>query len=167
MTKEITIKRTFDAPRELVFKAWTDPKLVSQWWGPQMFTTPICEIDLRRGGNLYIVMHGPKDSDFDLDLPMRGVFQEFDPPKRLVFTNEALHDENGNPQLATICTVTFSEMGAKTEMTLHITLVKTTPASEAAWAGAEMGWSQSLDKLTQYLVDLQAASRSNKTYATA
>lgn len=152
MLKELTIKRTFDAPRELVFNAWTDPKLVSQWWGPQMFTTPTCEIEPRQGGKLYIVMHGPKGSDFDLDLPMKGIFTEFDPPKRLVFTNEALHDDKGEPQLATICTVTFTEVAGKTEMTLHITLVKTTPASEAAWAGAEMGWNQSLDKLADFVV---------------
>ena len=49
--------------------------------------------------------------------------------------------------MATLCTVTFTEMGGKTEMTLHIVLVKSTPISAAAWAGAEMGWSQSLDKL--------------------
>src|SRR4030066_1794483 len=106
MTQELTIKRTFDAPRELVFKAWTDPKLVTQWWGPTGFTTPICEVDGRQGGKLYIVMHGPKNSDFDIDLPMKGVFQEFDPPSRLVFSNEAMHEEAGIPQLMTVCTVT-------------------------------------------------------------
>ena len=159
MAKELTLKRTFDAPRELVFKAWTDPVLISKWWGPTYFTTPISEVEARKGGKLYIVMHGPKDSDFDLDLPMKGVFQEFDPPRRLVFTNEAMHDENGNPQLATICTVTFAEAGGKTEMTLHIVLVKTTPASEGAWAGAEMGWNQSLDKLTSFIGELALKSK--------
>lgn len=159
MNQELTIKRVFDAPRELVFKAWTDPVLVAKWWGPTYFTTPISEIEPRKGGKLYIVMHGPKGTEFDLDLPMRGVFQEFDPPKRLVFTNEALHDENGNPQLETFCTVTFTEVGEKTEMTLHIVLVKTTPAAEAAWAGAEMGWNQSLDKLAEFLPSLLNVSR--------
>lgn len=156
MEKELTLKRVFDAPRELVFKAWTDPSLISRWWGPNEFTTPVSEVEPRQGGKLHIVMHGPKDSPFDLDLPMKGVFQEFVPPSRLVFTNEALHDENGVPQLATICTVTFTEMGEKTEMILHVTLVKTTSAAEAAWAGAEMGWSQSLDKLSSLLTKLEA-----------
>jgi uncharacterized protein YndB with AHSA1/START domain len=147
MDNTITLKRTFNAPRELVFKAWTDPSLLSKWWGPAYFTTPICEVDPRPGGKLYIVMHGPKNTDFDIDLPTWGVFQEFDPPRRLIFSNTAMLDEQGIPQLETLCTVTFEELTGKTEMTLQIVLVKTTPISEAAWAGAEMGWSQSLDKL--------------------
>ena len=101
----------------------------------------------RKGGKLYIVMHGPKGSDFDIDLPTWGVFEEFDPPRRFVFSNEAMADEKGVRQLATLCTVTFDEIGGKTEMTLQIVLVKASPAAEGAWAGAEMGWSQSLDKL--------------------
>jgi len=152
MEKELTLKRIFDAPIELVFKAWTDPKLVIQWWGPSVFTTPICEIDPRLGGKLYIVMHGAKGSDFDIDLPVWGIFQEFDPPRRLVFTNQAMPDENGVKQLDTLCTVTFKETGGKTEMTLHIVLVNATPAATAAWAGAEMGWNQSLDKLAALLI---------------
>jgi uncharacterized protein YndB with AHSA1/START domain len=147
MEKELTIKRIFDAPRELVFRAWTDPALLSQWWGPKDFTTPICEMDARLGGKFNIVMHGPKNSPYDIDLPTRGVFTEFDPPKRLVFTNQAMHDENDIPQLDTLCSVTFAQLGGKTEMTLHIVLVKASPAAEAAWGGAEMGWNMSLDKL--------------------
>jgi uncharacterized protein YndB with AHSA1/START domain len=145
MAQELTFKRTFDAPRELVFKAWTDPSLLMKWWGPSGFTTPICEVDPRPGGKLYIVMHGPKNSDFDIDLPTMGVFQEFDPPRR--FSNTAMPDDKGEPQLETLCTVTFVETGGKTEMTLQILLVKAIATAAGAWAGAEMGWSQSLDKL--------------------
>jgi uncharacterized protein YndB with AHSA1/START domain len=149
MAQELTLKRTFNAPRELVFKAWTDPALVAKWWGPNEFTTPICELDARPGGKIYIVMHGPKGTDFDIDLPMTGVFQEFDPPRRLVFTAEALPDEKGIPQLVTLDTVTFKEVDGKTNMTLHVVVVKSTPASAGALAGMEMGWSQSLDKLAE------------------
>lgn len=149
MENQLIIKRTFDAPVELVFKAWTDCKLVSQWWGPSVFTTPICKIDPRRGGNLYIVMHGPKNSEYDIDMPIWGTFQEFDPPHRLVFSNQALPDEKGVRQLDTLCTVTFERKGSKTEMTLQIDLLKSNPAAAAAWAGAEMGWNQSLDKLVE------------------
>jgi uncharacterized protein YndB with AHSA1/START domain len=147
MAKEFTLKRTIDAPRELVFKAWTDPALLSKWWGPTYFTTPICQVDARKGGKLYIVMHGPKNSDFDIDLPTTGIIKEFDPPSRFVFTAEAVPDENGDPQLVTLCSVTFTEVGKKTEMILHIVVVKSTPATAGALAGMEMGWSQSLDKL--------------------
>ncbi len=158
MVRELTIKRTFDAPRELVFKAWTDSQLIKRWWGPTYFTTPTADVDGRLGGKLYIVMHGPKGTEFDVDMPVQGVFTEYDPPSRLVFTNQALFDELGDPQLATICTVTFTDLGEKTEMSLYITLEKTNPAAEAAWAGAEMGWNQSLDKLAEYLVHAHAAA---------
>ncbi len=152
MEKELVIKRTFDAPRELVFKAWTNSKLVSQWFSPTGFTNPIAEIDGRLGGKLYIVMHGPSGTDYDYDMPIRGTFTEYDPPRRLVFTNQGIFDEHGKPQLDTICEVTFTELGDKTEMTLHITLVKVTPSAEAAWGGAEQGWNQTLDKLAECLV---------------
>ncbi len=157
MERELIIKRTFDAPRELVFKAWTDPKLVAQWFSPTGFTNPVAEIDGRLGGKLYIVMHGPKGTEYDVDMPIRGVFTEYDPPNKLVFTNRSIFDEHGNPQLDTLCTVTFTELGAQTEMTLHITLEKVTPVAEAAWGGAEMGWSQTLDKLAE-LVRVKAAA---------
>jgi uncharacterized protein YndB with AHSA1/START domain len=121
-----------------------------------MFTTPVAEVEARQGGKLYIVMHGPKGSDFDIDLPMRGIFTEFDPPKKLVFTNDAMHDEKGVPQLATLCTVTFEEAGSKTEMILHITLTKAAGAAQGAWAGAEMGWNQSLDKLASFITSYKA-----------
>ncbi len=147
MVKELTIKRIFAAPRELVFKAWTDPRLITQWWSPEYFTTPIAEVDGRQGGKLYIVMHGPKGTEFDVDMPVKGVFTEYDPPRRLVFTNQAIFDEQGNPQLDTICTVTFNELGTKTELILHLSLERSNPAADAAWAGAEIGWNQSLDKL--------------------
>jgi uncharacterized protein YndB with AHSA1/START domain len=147
MTKEITIKRTFDAPRELVFKAWTDPELISRWWGPTGFTIPVCKVEARAGGKLLIVMHGPKGSDFDIDLPVTGVFKEFNPPTRLVFTSNAMEDERGDPQLMTLCSVIFNEVSGKTEMTFKIELLKSTPSSTTAWAGAEMGWSMSFDKL--------------------
>ena len=136
MAQELTFKRTFDAPRELVFKAWTDPHLLAKWWGPTDFTTPICEVDPRPGGKLYIVMHGPKDSDFDIDLPTMGVFQEFDPPRRFVFSNTAMEDEKGVPQLETLCTVTFDEAGWKNRNDLaYRLLVKATPVAAAC-----MGW---------------------------
>ena len=164
MANELTLKRTFYAPRELVFKAWTDPSLITRWWGPAGFTTPISEIDPRKSGTLYIVMHGPSGSEYDVDMPIKGVYQEFDPPRRLSFTNEAMFDEKGDPQLSTICTVTLTELGEKTEMTLHIVLVKASPAAIAAWAGAEMGWNMSLDKLNDYIAGLHSAPKGSETY---
>src|SRR6202167_2121007 len=89
--KEIIITRVFDAPRALVFKAWTDPKHLAQWWGPKGFTNPVCEIDARIGGALRIHMRGPDGSIY----PMKGVIREIAAPERLVFTNIAV-DASGN-----------------------------------------------------------------------
>ncbi len=158
MEKEVTIKRTFDAPRELVFKAWTDPKLLSQWWGLRSFTIPTCEIEPRPGGKLLIIAHGPKGTEYDIDMTMTGVFKEFDPPRQLTILGGALPDGTGAPQLVTLNTVSLKEVGGKTEMTLYITLAKATPVADAEWDGMAMGWNQSLDKLAAYLVAVQATT---------
>jgi len=69
--QELVLTRVFDAPRELVFKAWTDPKHVAQWWGPHGFTNPVCELDLRPGGAILIHMRGPDGVVY----PMTGTYQ--------------------------------------------------------------------------------------------
>src|ERR1700683_3709541 len=83
--REVIITRIFDAPRELVFKAWTDPKHMIRWWGPHRFTNLVCEMDVRVGGAWHIVMHGPNGIDY----PCHGVYREIVEPESLVFTNNA------------------------------------------------------------------------------
>lgn len=98
--KSLFITRTFDAPHDLVFKAWTDPKLIANWWGPRGVTNPVCELDARPGGSIHIVMLAGKELG-DLKgqkWPMKGIFNEVIPPKRIVFTSSAIEDEDGNPQ---------------------------------------------------------------------
>jgi len=145
--RELVMERIFDAPRELVFKAWTDPKHVAQWWGPKGFTNPVCELDVRPGGALLIHMRGPDGVVY----PTKGVFHEIVEPERLVFTTSAFEDDQGNPQLEVLNTVTFAELGGKTKLRLHAVVVKSAPAVEAALAGMEEGWSQSLDRLAEEL----------------
>src|ERR1700689_1494920 len=89
--RELTLTRTFDAPRDLVFAAFTDPAHLAQWWGPRGFTNPVCEIDPRVGGVLRIDMRDPNGNVY----PMKGVIRDIVPPERLVFTNIAL-DAAGN-----------------------------------------------------------------------
>jgi uncharacterized protein YndB with AHSA1/START domain len=154
--RELTLVRMFDAPRAVVFKAWTDPKLVAQWWGPNGVTNPVCELDVRPGGELYIVMLagealGPlKGSEW----PTRGVFQEIIPPEKIVFTASAIVD--GEPIMENTNTVTFEEHDGKTKMALHILVTHMTPEAAGPLAGMEMGWAQSLDKLVQF-IDTTAA----------
>src|SRR5579862_8930953 len=83
--REVTITRTFAAPRALVFKAWTDPQHLAQWWGPKGFTNPVCEFDARVGGALRIHMRGPDGTIY----PMEGVIRELVTPERLVFSAAA------------------------------------------------------------------------------
>lgn len=143
---ELVLTRIFDAPRELVFKAWTDAKHVSQWWGPHGFANPICELDLRPGGTMLIHMRGPDGTVY----PMTGVYQEVVRPERLVFTSGAL-DADGNPLFEVLTTVTFTEESGKTKQILKARVIKRTAQAAPYLAGMEAGWTQSLERLAAYV----------------
>lgn len=145
--REVIITRIIAAPRDLVFKAWTHPKHVAQWWGPKGFTNPVCELDVRPGGAILIHMRGPDGVVY----PMNGVFREIVEPERLVFTSSAFEDEEGNPQLEALNTITFAEHDGKTKLTVHAVVLKAGPGTEGALAGMEEGWNQSLDRLAESL----------------
>jgi len=138
----VDIVRVFDAPRALVWQAWTDPKMMAQWFGPRHFTNPVCELDVRKGGSLRIVMRGPDGNDY----PMKGVFLEVVPPERLVFSSIAI-DKDGNHLLEGKTTVTFAEHGGKTTLTLKTHAVGRVPIAKQMLAGMKAGWTQSIDKL--------------------
>jgi uncharacterized protein YndB with AHSA1/START domain len=144
--QELVVTRIFDAPREVVFKAWTDPERVKRWWGPKGFTNPVCELDPRPGGAMRIHMRAPDGVVY----PMTGVFNEIVEPERLVFTSGAL-DAKGNPLFEVLTTVTFAEHGGKTKLTMHAKVVMATAAAAPHLAGMEMGWSQTLDRLAEYV----------------
>jgi uncharacterized protein YndB with AHSA1/START domain len=140
--RELTITRVLNAPRERVFKAWTDPKELAQWWGPKGFTNPVCEVDLKPGGALRIVMRAPDGGEY----PMKGVFREIVPPSRLVFTNIAV-DKDGNHIIEGLTTVTFAEEDGRTKLTLQTRGVAVVDYAAAYLKGMEAGWTQSLEKL--------------------
>lgn len=150
--KELTITRVFDAPRDLVWKAWTDQKLIEKWWGPRGVTNPTCEWDARLGGQIYIVMLAGKElGDFaGQKWPMKGKFEELVAPERMVYTSSALDDRKG-VLIETSNTLTLEKIGGKTKMTLHIVVTKASPGSEFALAGMEVGWNQSVEKLGEEL----------------
>jgi uncharacterized protein YndB with AHSA1/START domain len=147
--REIVLTRVFDAPRALVFKAWTDPELIARWWGPKMFTNPVCEVDARPGGKLRIVMRGPDGNDY----PMRGVFKEVVPPERLSFTNIAV-DAEDKPVIDGFTTVLFADEDGKTRVTVQTRGKAMVPIAAQYLQGMEMGWSQSLEKLAEFLPQL-------------
>jgi uncharacterized protein YndB with AHSA1/START domain len=143
--REVSFTRTFDAPRKLVFKMWTDPKHLSQWWGPTGFTTPRCELDARPGGSIRVDMRGPDGTIY----PMGGEFREIVEPERLVFVSAAL-DGAGEPMFENLNTVTFAEHSGKTTITLHTRVIKSTPGALQYLSGMELGWKLTLDKLEAY-----------------
>jgi uncharacterized protein YndB with AHSA1/START domain len=146
---DLVMTRTFDAPRELVFKAWTDPKQVQQWWGPHGFTNPRCEVDARPGGAIRIDMRGPNGMVY----PMKAVFEEVTEPERLVFVTSAL-DDQGNSMFDVRNTVTLVDRRGKTELTLQARVVRTTAVAPQYLEGMEVGWSQSLERLEAYVRSL-------------
>ena len=145
--REIVITRLFDAPPEVVFEAWTNPDQLAQWWGPEGFTNPVCELDVRVGGDWRIVMRGPDGAMY----PCRGVYLEIVAPKRLVFTNIAA-DDKGTPVLDGLTTVTFEEEDGTTKLTLRTRAVALVPGAVEKLAGMHTGWSMSLDRLARELV---------------
>jgi uncharacterized protein YndB with AHSA1/START domain len=152
--QEVFLTRVFDAPREFVWKAWTDPQHFKAWWGPQNYTCPFCEMDLRVGGKYLNCMRSPEGKDYW----STGVYREIIPMERLVFT-DCFADEQGNVVPATyygmspdfpmemLVIVTLEDEDGKTKLTLRHIDLPTGPDRE----GAQLGWSQSFDKLAESL----------------
>src|SRR6185312_6928218 len=142
MTREVTLTRLLDAPRELVWSAWTDGKQMAQWWGPHHFTNPVCDIDARVGGGWLIHMKAPDGTIY----PMTGTFTEVVKPERLRFKAfaEAL---DGTKYLESDTTVTFEQEGSRTRMTVKASARGLHPAAPQMLGGMEAGWSQSLERL--------------------
>jgi len=161
---EIVITREFDAPRERVWKAWTDPEMVKRWWGPEQFTAPSIKIDLRVGGKYIFAMRGPAGTEWDKDMYSAGVYKEIVPNEKLVVT-DYFSDENGNklppaqygqdaafPSEMKV-TVLFEEI-EKGKTRLSIVYPK--PETEAQFqallkSGMQEGWNSSLNKLAEAL----------------
>ena len=149
-TEAQVIERIFDAPRELVWRAWTDPEWFMRWWGPAMFTSPTVQMDLRPGGRFVWVMRDPEGNDYYTV----GEYREIDPPNRLVYT-DSFGDAEGNVispsaygmgddfPVMTVVTVTFEDLGGRTR--LRIASDQAVPGD--MWEMASSGWGTSLDKL--------------------
>ncbi len=143
--REIVVTRVFEAPRELVFEAWTDPDQVVQWWGPHGFTTTIHEIDVRPGGLWRFVMHGPDGTDYD----NKVVFVEVVKPERLVY-NHGGGEETATEQFHV--TVTFAEEDGKTRLTLRMVFGSAAERDHMIEQyGALEGANQTLERLAEHL----------------
>ena len=149
---ELTITRVFDAPRERVWQAWTEPEQVMRWWGPEGYTSPSCRIDLRVGGAYLFCMRSPEGRDYW----STGTYSEIVPLERLVCT-DSFADAKGNVVPASYygmeedfplelqVTVTLEDQGSTTAMTLRHAGFPPGPLVEMTSAG----WNQSFDKLAE------------------
>lgn len=141
--RELVVTRTFDAPRHLVYKAWTDPKYLKQWMlGPEGWSMPVCEMDLRPGGAWHFVW---RHSDGQ-EMEMRGVYKEVNPPERVVST-----ESWGGPWPETVNTLVFTEKDGKTTMTLTILYVSKEARDEALKTGMTKGMELSFQRLEKVL----------------
>src|SRR5260221_13748364 len=93
--KDIVIEKIFDAPRELVWKVWTDPEMVMKWWGPEGFTAPSAKVDLKVGGKYIYAMKGPEGSQWDKVMYSSGIYKEIIPNEKIV-ASDYFSDEHGN-----------------------------------------------------------------------
>ena len=141
--REIVSARVFDAPRELVWKAWVDPKHVAQWWGPKGFTNTIHEMDVRPGGVWRFAMHGPDGTDYKNEI----VFIEVVKPERLVY------DHVSGPRFHV--TATFADEGGKTKLTMRMVFPTAEERDNTVKKfGAVEGLNQTLGRLGEHLATM-------------
>jgi uncharacterized protein YndB with AHSA1/START domain len=149
-TDDLVVTRVFDAPRALVFKAWTEAEHLLRWWAPKSWTTTSCSVDLRPGGSFRYCMRAPDGSE----VCGLGLYREIVEPERLVYT-DMFADKDGNPvppthygaspeyPAETLVTITFEEQGERTRVTLR----QGVPPALKEREGMEQGWNEMLDAL--------------------
>lgn len=142
---DLTFSRIFNAPRELVFQAWTNPNLLEQWFCPTGFSVDFCEVNAQPGGFFRIHMRSPEGIIY----PTKGEYREIVPPVRLVYLDTWDDDRAHNPEVQTI--VTFEEEGNKTHVTLYSIFSSEQHRNEVLSQGAKDGWKMFLDNLEKVL----------------
>jgi uncharacterized protein YndB with AHSA1/START domain len=154
--KEVNFDRVYDAPIAQVWKAWTDPAMLKDWWGPQGVTIPECEVDLRVGGRFYIVMEageamGPYKGT---KWPMLAKFTVVETNARITYDGKAWTEgknDNEETQIDQVTDVVFSEESGKTRIKLRAAVNKIGPGAKMAIEGMQYGFTQQLEKLSQFL----------------
>ena len=142
--REIVIERTVNAPRELVWRAWTEADQIAAWWGPNGFTTTIHEMDVAVGGVWRFMMHGP-------DYPNKVVYREIVKPERLVYDHT---DDRDPPSQQFQTTVTFAAHGRKTKVTLRALFASAEARAASVKFGAIEGGAQTLARLDQHVATM-------------
>ena len=150
LKRELVITRLINASRDKVFRAWTEPELIKQWFTPRPWLTPVVETDVRPGGSSYILMRGPDGSEH----PNRGVYLEVVKNERLVFTDAYTKawEPSGKPFMTGI--LTFADEGGKTRYTARV--LHWTEADREAHEkmGFHEGWAKATDQLEALVATL-------------
>jgi uncharacterized protein YndB with AHSA1/START domain len=154
--REIVVTRKFDAPAELIWKAWNTPELVKRWWGFPTSQWQVCEIDLRVGGRWrYVIREG------EMEVGFHGVYQELDRPRRLVST-EVYEGFSGGPDSdagAALNTITLEEEGGVTTMTTLVRHEQPEHRDAHIGSGMESGLQVSYDRMEDVVRELGATAR--------
>jgi uncharacterized protein YndB with AHSA1/START domain len=152
--KEVTITKIVNASRESVWNAWTNPKMLKQWWGPNDVTIPECEIDLKVGGKFYIVMEagegmGPYKGT---QWPMLAEFTVVEPKAKLSYTAQAwVEGDKEETTIEQTTEITLTEEQGKTKIVVKAAIHKAGPKAGMAIQGMEAGFTQQLEKLNHFL----------------
>jgi uncharacterized protein YndB with AHSA1/START domain len=150
--RELVMTRAFDAPRQLVFDAWTRPELFVRWFGPHGWSVPVCEIDLRPGGSYRYVLRGPDGAEIGL----RGAYREVAPPERLVCTQvfDGFSEVGWRPEDEAVITAILTQQDGTTTWTATV-LYPSREVRDAAIQldGAWTGMADSLDRLAEVLAE--------------
>lgn len=152
IASEVLITRLLDAPRELVFRCWTEPEHAARWWLPPGFSATACEIDLRVGGRFYIGMRSPQGEDY----PCEGIYEEILPPERLVY--RGMDDDrhacgSGLPPRGRV-TVLFGGQGGQTRLSIHARFSSPQARAAAMAMGFDSSWQGALAGFAAYLRQL-------------
>ena len=141
--RELMLTRLIGAPPEKVYRAWTDPQLLKQWFAPLPYTTPVAELDVRPGGSAFIVMRGPDGKD----LPNRGVYLEVVPNEKLVSTDAYVKAWEPSEKPFMTLILTFEDEGGKTRYTARVRHWTVADRETHEKMGFHGGWSLCTDQL--------------------
>jgi uncharacterized protein YndB with AHSA1/START domain len=152
--KEIEFERTYDVPIDIVWRAWTKPEQLKQWWGPDNVSIPECEVDLRVGGRIYIVMEaseamGPYKGT---RWPMEGKYTVVEANSKLAYAGKAWTEgQEETTEIDQLTELNLYDENGKTKIKLKATINRTGPDAKMAVEGMQMGFNQQLDKLNKFL----------------
>jgi len=155
--KEVEFERTYDAPVEVIWQAWTDPGQLKKWWGPDNVSIPECEVDLRVGGRFYIVMEageamGPYKGT---RWPMEGTFTTVERHAKLSYDAKAWTEgQEETTQIDQVTELTLTDDNGKTTIKLKATINKIGSDAKMAVEGMQQGFTQQLEKLNVFLANV-------------